>query len=46
MAQPWHSFVLPQEFLVQRGISTQAEQWIKESRDRLHVDKLLAEAAK
>jgi hypothetical protein len=35
-----------QEFLVQRGITAQAEQWIKESRDRLHVDKLLAEAAK
>ena len=35
-----------QEFLVQRGISAQAEQWIKESRDRLHVDKLLTEAGK
>jgi hypothetical protein len=30
-----------QELLVQKGISAQAEQWIKESRDRLHVDKLL-----
>jgi len=35
-----------QELLVQKGISAQAEQWIKESRDRLHVDKLLAEDAK
>jgi len=35
-----------QELLVQQGISAQAEQWIKESRDRLHVDKLLAEAGK
>jgi hypothetical protein len=35
-----------QEFLIQRGITAQAEQWIKESRDRLHVDKLIAEAAK
>jgi len=35
-----------QELLVQRGISAQAEQWIKESRDRLHVDKLLTEAGR
>ena len=35
-----------QEFLVQRGITAQAEQWIKESRDRLHVDRLLTEATK
>jgi parvulin-like peptidyl-prolyl isomerase len=35
-----------QELLVQRGISAQAEQWIKESRDRLHVDKLLAGISK
>jgi hypothetical protein len=35
-----------QELLVQQGISAQAEQWIKESRDRLHVDKLLAEAGR
>jgi hypothetical protein len=35
-----------QELLVQKGISAQAEQWIKESRDRLHVDKLLAKDTK
>jgi hypothetical protein len=35
-----------QELLVQQGISAQAEQWIKESRDRLHVDKLVTEAGK
>jgi peptidyl-prolyl cis-trans isomerase SurA len=35
-----------QELLVQQAISAQAEQWIKESRDRLHVDKLLTEAGK
>jgi hypothetical protein len=33
-----------QEVLVQQGITAQAEQWIKESRDRLHVDKLLGKA--
>lgn len=30
-----------QEVLMQRGISAQADQWIRESRSRLHVDKLL-----
>ena len=35
-----------QEALVQRGINEQAERWLKESRARLHVDKLLAEGAK
>jgi hypothetical protein len=37
---------LIQEALVQRGINEQAERWLKESRARLHVDKLLAERAK
>jgi parvulin-like peptidyl-prolyl isomerase len=31
-----------QEALLQRGINIQADQWIRESRSRLHVDKLLA----
>jgi len=31
-----------QEALLQRGINTQADQWIRETRSRLHVDKLLA----
>jgi parvulin-like peptidyl-prolyl isomerase len=35
-----------QEALVQRGINEQAARWLKESRVRLHVDKLLAEGAK
>jgi hypothetical protein len=35
-----------QEALVQRGIDEQAERWLKESRARLHVDKLLAEGTK
>jgi len=35
-----------QEALLQRGINAQADQWIRESRSRLHVDKLLAEDAK
>jgi len=35
-----------QEALVQRGINEQAARWLKESRARLHVDKLLAEGAK
>jgi hypothetical protein len=30
-----------QEVLVQRGINEQADQWLKESRDRLHIDILL-----
>jgi len=34
------------ELLIQTGITRQAEQWIKESRDRLHVDNLLNEAAR
>ena len=35
-----------QELLIQRGISSQADQWIRESRNRLRVDKLLAKDAK
>jgi hypothetical protein len=35
-----------QEALVQEGINKQAEQWLKESRLRLHVEKLLDERAK
>jgi parvulin-like peptidyl-prolyl isomerase len=35
-----------QEALVQRGINEQADRWLKESRARLRVEKLLAEGAK
>ncbi len=35
-----------QEALVQRGINDQADQWLIESKARLHVEKLLDEAAK
>ena len=35
-----------QEALVQRGISEQAEVWLKESRARLHMEKFLKESAK
>jgi len=35
-----------QEALVQRGINEQADRWLKESRARLHVDKLLREDTK
>ena len=35
-----------QEALVQRGIDEQADRWLKESRARLHVDKLLGEETK
>jgi parvulin-like peptidyl-prolyl isomerase len=35
-----------QEALVQRGINEQADRWLKESRARLHVDKLLGEETK
>lgn len=35
-----------QEALVQRGINEQAGRWLKESRARLHVDKLLGEETK
>jgi len=35
-----------QEALVQRGINEQADIWLKESRARLHVEKLLKESAK
>ena len=35
-----------QEALVQNGINQQAEQWLKESRLRLHVEKSLEEVAK
>jgi parvulin-like peptidyl-prolyl isomerase len=35
-----------QEALVQRAINVQAERWLKESRARLHVEKMLGEGAK
>jgi parvulin-like peptidyl-prolyl isomerase len=35
-----------QEALVQRGINEQSDRWLKESRARLHVEKLLSEGAK
>jgi len=35
-----------QEALVQRGINEQADRWLKESRARLRVEKLLTEGAK
>lgn len=35
-----------QEALVQRGINDQADQWLIESKARLHIQKLLSEAAK
>jgi parvulin-like peptidyl-prolyl isomerase len=35
-----------QEFLVQQGINEQADVWLKESRSRLHVEKLLDQGAK
>jgi hypothetical protein len=35
-----------QEALVQNGINEQAERWLKESRQRLHIEKLLEEGAK
>jgi len=35
-----------QEALVQRAINVQADRWLKESRARLHVEKMLAEGAK
>jgi hypothetical protein len=35
-----------QEALVQQGINEQANRWLKESRSRLHIEKLLDEAAK
>ncbi len=35
-----------QEALVQRGINEQADIWLKESRARLHVEKMLKESAK
>jgi hypothetical protein len=34
------------EALVQQGINEQAERWLKESRARLHVDKMIDEGAK
>jgi hypothetical protein len=37
---------LIQEALVQKGINEQADRWLKESRARLHVEKLLEEGAK
>ena len=37
---------LIQEALVQQGINEQANQWLKESRARLHIERLLDEAAK
>ena len=35
-----------QEALIQNGINYQAEQWLKESRLRLHIEKFLEEGAK
>ena len=35
-----------QEALVQRGINDQADQWLIESKGRLHIEKLIVEAAK
>ena len=35
-----------QEALVQQGINEQADRWLKESRVRLHIEKLLEEGAK
>jgi hypothetical protein len=35
-----------QEALVQRGINDQADRWLKESKLRLHIEKLLEEGAK
>jgi len=35
-----------QEALIQRGINEQADRWLKESRVRLHIEKLLEEGAK
>ena len=35
-----------QEALIQNGINQQAEQWLKESRLRLHIEKSLDEVAK
>ncbi|HEY6945601.1 MAG TPA: hypothetical protein VI431_10720 [Candidatus Acidoferrum sp.] len=35
-----------QEALIQNGINQQAEQWLKESRLRLHIENLLQEVAK
>ena len=35
-----------QEALVQRAINIQADRWLKESRARLHVEKMLVEGAK
>lgn len=39
-----HDYI--QEALVQRGITEQADRWLKESRARLHVEKMLVERAK
>jgi len=35
-----------QEALIQNGINQQAEQWLKESRLRLHIEKSLGEVAR
>jgi hypothetical protein len=35
-----------EEALMQNGINAQADQWLKESRTRLHIEKLLGEDAK
>ncbi len=37
---------LIQEVLVQRGITEQADRWLKESRARLHVEKLTSAGLK
>ena len=35
-----------QEALIEKGINQQADQWLKESRQRLHIEKFLDEGAK
>ena len=35
-----------QEALIQRGINEQADKWLKESRDRLSITKLLGETGR
>jgi len=35
-----------QEALIQQGINEQADQWLKESRARLHIEKLLEGGAR
>jgi len=46
MTQETRRRKLIQEALVQRGINDQADQWLIESKARLHIEKLLDGAAK